>query len=261
MRQTMETVPRDGTVVILENDALGSFELAHWSVDDDAWLSEEGKLCSLVPTFWHALQRSSETEGLKASASPDPKSYAMVMACAQAKAQQLEAPARGNEGLEVSTNTMPQKATREGRRFAGLSVGIILVLVSMLGVHYRSEITSYARRFVPLPSEGRLADSLPPPHTENYLSNLNAAQSSIAELSVLLSQERARIAELETELKKTRRDLVVQAIRVIEKDDEVRQAASTVNDLKQALAREAAKTLAVPNEFGNTTGAIPLSRH
>jgi hypothetical protein len=57
MRRPIETVPRDGKVVILEDDASGTFELAHWSAEARAWVKENGELSKITPTYWHATRR------------------------------------------------------------------------------------------------------------------------------------------------------------------------------------------------------------
>src|SRR5438445_3704274 len=82
MRRAIETVPKDGKVVILEDDASGTFELAHWSAEARAWVKENGELSKITPTYWHAtrrdeyllqegdeflLQRESGSSGLSAS--------------------------------------------------------------------------------------------------------------------------------------------------------------------------------------------------
>src|SRR5260370_6011723 len=56
MRRAIETVPKDGKVVILEDDG-GTFELAHWSADARAWVKENGELSKITPTYWHATRR------------------------------------------------------------------------------------------------------------------------------------------------------------------------------------------------------------
>ena len=33
MRQGIETAPKDGTIVILEDDASGTYDVAHWSAE------------------------------------------------------------------------------------------------------------------------------------------------------------------------------------------------------------------------------------
>src|SRR5713226_2088935 len=57
MRRAIETVPRDGKVVILEDDTSGTFELAHWSAEARAWVRENGELSKITPTYWHPTRR------------------------------------------------------------------------------------------------------------------------------------------------------------------------------------------------------------
>jgi hypothetical protein len=57
MRRAIETAPRDGKVVILEDDATGAFELARWSAEALAWVKENGELSKIRPTYWHAMRR------------------------------------------------------------------------------------------------------------------------------------------------------------------------------------------------------------
>src|SRR5450755_1017736 len=57
MRRAIETAPRDGKVVLLEDDATGAFELARWSVEAVAWVKENGELSKIRPTYWHATRR------------------------------------------------------------------------------------------------------------------------------------------------------------------------------------------------------------
>src|SRR6266404_8854642 len=49
MRRLLETVPKDGKVVILEDDASGIYELAHWSIEERAWVGENGKPSTITP--------------------------------------------------------------------------------------------------------------------------------------------------------------------------------------------------------------------
>jgi hypothetical protein len=53
MRRTIETAPRDGKVVLLEDDATGAFELARWSTETLAWVKDNCELSEIRPTYWH----------------------------------------------------------------------------------------------------------------------------------------------------------------------------------------------------------------
>jgi hypothetical protein len=56
MRRAIETAPKDGKLVILEDDA-GGFELARWSAEARAWVRENGELTKITPTHWHRTRR------------------------------------------------------------------------------------------------------------------------------------------------------------------------------------------------------------
>ncbi|WOH53761.1 hypothetical protein [Bradyrhizobium sp. sBnM-33] len=53
MRQAIETAPRDGTNVILEDDASGTYDVAYWSAEAGRWISENGEPSKITPSHWH----------------------------------------------------------------------------------------------------------------------------------------------------------------------------------------------------------------
>ena len=55
MRQAIETAPRDGNVVILENDATGTYDVAHWSAEAGVWVTENNEPSKITPTHWHPM--------------------------------------------------------------------------------------------------------------------------------------------------------------------------------------------------------------
>ena len=55
MRRTIDTAPRDGTFVILEDDVSGSFELAQWSAEARGWVRENGEPSKIAPTHWRVM--------------------------------------------------------------------------------------------------------------------------------------------------------------------------------------------------------------
>jgi hypothetical protein len=57
MRHAIETAPRDGKVVILEDDASGIYDVAHWSAEAGEWVGENGEPSKLAPTHWHPIPR------------------------------------------------------------------------------------------------------------------------------------------------------------------------------------------------------------
>jgi hypothetical protein len=58
MRCAIETVPKNGQVVILEDETSGTYELARWSAQECAWVGENDKPCKITPTHWLAINRA-----------------------------------------------------------------------------------------------------------------------------------------------------------------------------------------------------------
>jgi len=48
MRQTIETAPRDGNLVILGDDASGTYDVARWLPEAGQWIGENGEPSKIV---------------------------------------------------------------------------------------------------------------------------------------------------------------------------------------------------------------------
>jgi hypothetical protein len=57
MRQPIETAPRDGKTVILEDDASAAYDTAHWSRKTYQWVGENGEPSKITPTHWYPMPR------------------------------------------------------------------------------------------------------------------------------------------------------------------------------------------------------------
>ena len=57
MRHAIETAPRDGNVVILEDDASGTCDVAHWSAEAGEWVGENGEPSKITPSHWYPMPR------------------------------------------------------------------------------------------------------------------------------------------------------------------------------------------------------------
>jgi hypothetical protein len=57
MRQAIDTAPRDGKIVILEDDASGTYDVAHWSRKTFQWVGENGEPSNITPTHWYPRPR------------------------------------------------------------------------------------------------------------------------------------------------------------------------------------------------------------
>jgi hypothetical protein len=56
MRHTIETAPRDGQAIILDDEASGTYDVAHWSPETGKWVGENGEPSKITPSHWYPLQ-------------------------------------------------------------------------------------------------------------------------------------------------------------------------------------------------------------
>src|SRR5260370_5069213 len=55
MRQQMETAARDGNLVILGDDASGTYDVAHWLPEAGQWIGENGEPSKITPSRWYPM--------------------------------------------------------------------------------------------------------------------------------------------------------------------------------------------------------------
>ena len=60
MRKAIDTAPRNGDFVILEDGARGTIAVARWSAEAARWLDEHGTPTQLNATHWHPPQNRGE---------------------------------------------------------------------------------------------------------------------------------------------------------------------------------------------------------
>src|SRR6266702_1298491 len=172
MRRAIETVPKDGKVVILEDDASGTFELAHWSADARAWLQENGERSKITPTYWHPtrrdeylLQEGDEFLLQKESGSSAPSASVerLFSPLLSDRVAPRQPPAAGDgialrqvakagpvTAARLEARTALAKAQRgpsARRRFAVSSITAAMVAASLIGLYFRAEIAAYVTRY------------------------------------------------------------------------------------------------------------------
>ncbi|HEV7258034.1 MAG TPA: hypothetical protein VGN82_09645 [Bosea sp. (in: a-proteobacteria)] len=57
MRHGIETAPKDGHFVILEDDANASYDVGRWSVEAGGWVGKDDEPVKITPTHWHPFAR------------------------------------------------------------------------------------------------------------------------------------------------------------------------------------------------------------
>jgi hypothetical protein len=170
MRRAIETVPRDGKVVILEDDR-GAYELAHWSAEARAWVKENGEPSKITPAYWHAtrrdeylLQEGDEFLLQKESGSSGPSASRerRTLPFPAGRAEPQRTPAAGDgvtlrqvakaDPLTVArleARAELDKAKRgpsAWRQFAVSSIAAAMVAASLI-VYFRAEIAAYVTRY------------------------------------------------------------------------------------------------------------------
>ncbi|MGZ5874314.1 MAG: hypothetical protein ACXWKP_19625 [Bradyrhizobium sp.] len=55
MRQAIETAPKDGSAILLEDDASGTCDVAHWSPEAGEWVGHDGEPIKIKPSQWYPM--------------------------------------------------------------------------------------------------------------------------------------------------------------------------------------------------------------
>ena len=113
MRHAIETAPKDGTIVILEDGASATLDVAHWSPEAGKWVDKNGEPSKIQPTHWYPLP------------------------CDKYVLQE-------NDGTSSPSRVGPPASHS---RFAASSIAAALVAAVLVGVYFRSEVAAYVTRY------------------------------------------------------------------------------------------------------------------
>ena len=110
MRQPIEESPKDGTAIILEDDANGTYDVAHWSTETGEWVGESGEPTKVTPSHWYPMPRD----------------------------QYL-----------LREDAISRNQSREGRarRLAASSIAVTLVAGVLIGTYFSAEVAAYVTRY------------------------------------------------------------------------------------------------------------------
>ena len=265
MRKTIDTAPRNGDFVFLEDAARGTVAFARWSAEAAQWLDEDGTPSQLNATHWHSLQNLDE-EGTPSQLNA---AYWHPLTPAQSVVETVDEPGsltgpskpsawrihRGaSRPASGGMTAQPQRAAKPGRSvnvwtrfvgFAGRGCGKILSAFAVAGgwiVHSRRSIATMAAcllvgaAFGPLLYRGDLGKSL---------LHWTASEDDTG-LQQALQQERERASKLAGDVAAAQREVELQTtlIRQAGEASGREKAASerTLVELRQALQLELAKT-------------------
>ncbi|MCC8952381.1 hypothetical protein H8B02_02570 [Bradyrhizobium sp. Pear77] len=169
MRHPIDTAPKDGTFVILEDDVSGCFESAQWSAEGRGWVRQNGEPSEITPTHWQTMHLPKEgdefilqdelippkeTGSIAPPASPGPRSFCFPSGLAER--------ARVTELTRLVTNADPVsvvrfeaqaaqgKPEREPRRrwFAVSSIATVIFGASLIGWYFDAEFVAHVTRYI-----------------------------------------------------------------------------------------------------------------
>src|SRR5258708_4689168 len=142
MRHAIETAPRDGNVVIIEDDAIGTYEVAHWSAEAGEWVGENGEPSKITPTHWYPYSLFP----FSSSGTPPQRSAASDAIAPRSVAA---APPVTVEAFEAQTAPVEAKrAPRARRRFPVSAITAALIGAAFIGLNFRAEVSAYVTRYV-----------------------------------------------------------------------------------------------------------------
>jgi len=151
MRRMIETAPRDGKFVILEEDASGKYNVACWSPEVGGWVGEGGEPIKITPTYWYPIEgQKYAQQGLDPDLSVRPAAPQQTTAGAVAASRSV-APAPVTVA-EVELQTIPIETTRAWPtrwKFAASAIAASLVAAVFASMH-SSEVGSYVTRYASL---------------------------------------------------------------------------------------------------------------
>ncbi len=149
MRHAIETAPRDGEVVLLEDDASGNCALARWSPEAGGWVGENGEPSEITPTHWHPVPRVQHLlQEHHESGGPFQVSPSTTRAAAsEAKAFRPAASTAHVDAIETLAAPVNVKRTLQARRFATFSIIAALVGTALIGMSFRTDIAAYMKRY------------------------------------------------------------------------------------------------------------------
>ena len=154
-RRPLETAPRDGGFLILEEDANGKYDIARWAPEAGGWVRENGEPIKITPSYWYPIEGENYLQGLDISTSPsqpgmsglslrrDSFLFASDIIASHSDAAPPETVAAVKT---ASTAVEPKRASHARNRFAAFSIAASLVVVVCIGMYFRAEVTSYMAR-------------------------------------------------------------------------------------------------------------------
>jgi len=250
MRRMIETAPRDGNFVILQEEATGKYKAARWSLEAAEWVGENGEPVEITPRYWYPiegenhLQQGPDFRFFLRQAATQPATHSDGIDHLGDIDQLIGAGAMTVAEVGAQTTLVEAKRPSEVRwRLAASLIAASLVAV-ILAIYFRSDTSHVAERdqitarASELATVGREAD-------DEVAQLRKVAEDKAAELQ----RERDRSAALASELAAVRRDFDTKLALSSKADDEAAQLRKVAEDKAAELQQERDHSAALASEL------------
>ncbi|MBR0900599.1 hypothetical protein JQ616_37075 [Bradyrhizobium tropiciagri] len=164
----IDTAPKDGTFVILEDDVSGRFESAQWSAEGRGWVRKNGAPSEITPTHWQTMHLPEEGDefilqdefippkqsgSIAPPASPGPRSFCFPSGLAErARVAELTRLVTNADPVtdvlvEARAKQSKQERGRTARR-AIFSIAAAMVGASLIGWYFHAELSARVARYI-----------------------------------------------------------------------------------------------------------------
>jgi hypothetical protein len=272
MRQPIDTAPRDGNVVILEDDAAGTYDVAHWSPQAGDWITESGEPSKITPSHWHPMpidryqeqaietsSRPSRARRLFSLRRPRPQGQAISESAPLLPAAPV-APTNVAAPHARTTRVEAERKSSLRRRFATASLVAALIVSVVIATYFNTEVAAIVTQYAgqptrvshqpivthgtQLPGEDSRTALLAPRQTGANQSSSPAAEAQVQPAAVALVQEAGQ--SLKDERAEALAQELAEARRALEGIDVQLRAEATKS--AQSLEQERQKTAALTQE-------------
>src|SRR5258707_5064113 len=153
MSYAIETAPRDGQVVILEDDGFGMFDVAHWSLEAGGWVGENGEPSKITPSRWYPMARDKSLQEHDGSSNPSPAGPSASRA-----RRYSFFPFSASPAAPQRLQTAPVQAKRAPHvrwGFAASSITANLIWAARIGLVFRAQFAAFVTRYADHQEIGR----------------------------------------------------------------------------------------------------------
>jgi hypothetical protein len=257
MRHTIETAPRDGNAIILEDDASGTYDVAHWSPEAAEWIGENGEPSKITPSHWYPLQGDNFLpQGLDISSGPSrggpslarrffpfslrraAPNRPMAGDVLAPRSDALAAPVTV-AAVEAQTAPVEAKRTPYAWGFATSSIAATLVAAAVIGMYFRAEVAAYVTGYAG--QQDILGVSTMPGQVveqENPLPGQDSRKTDLLALQQQAEADQARVQAAAQEAARVKRAVEAsapEARQSLEKEQRVEVLANELAEARRAI--------------------------